>query len=58
MEHHDSPTTIPVAVSEAMIGVVEQAVEGRRVPATVELCWNDEIGQFEMLQVKAWSWSL
>ncbi|MEM1082921.1 MAG: hypothetical protein AAGI48_02275 [Verrucomicrobiota bacterium] len=58
MEHRDSPETVAIAVGGKTAAVVAPELEGKRAPATIEVRWNPEIGQFEIVRLVSWGWSL
>lgn len=58
MEHRDGMDTLVVGARDTLAREISEMVEGRRVPATIELRWNSEIQQFEVVRLVARTWSL
>jgi len=58
MEHRDSADTVVIAVLSSMAPEITELVRGKRVPVTMEVSWNNEIGQFELVRLVARTWSL
>ncbi|MBK1826726.1 hypothetical protein [Haloferula rosea] len=57
MEHRDFSESLPLALRPELTREVTQLVEGRRVPVTVEVRWNADLGQFELQRLLGLSWS-
>ena len=58
MEHRDGMDTVVVGATDLLAREISEMVERRRAPATVELRWNAEIRQFEVVRLVARTWSL
>jgi len=58
MEHRDGMDTVVVGATDLLAREIAEMVEGRRVPVTIELRWNAEIRQFEVVRLVARTWSL
>ena len=57
MEHRDSTETLVASVRGSLAIEMAGLVKGLRVPVTLEVRWNQEIGQFEIVRLVARSWS-
>ncbi|MGB1129441.1 MAG: hypothetical protein ACPG4K_05280 [Haloferula sp.] len=58
MEHRDSPDGAILALKPEIAHEVLRMVEGKRVPATIELIWNPSIQCFELQRLLGKGWSL
>jgi hypothetical protein len=58
MEHRDSTDAVVVAAVDSVARELADLIEGKRVPLTLEVRWNDQIGQFELVRLVARNWSL
>ncbi|MEP4077130.1 hypothetical protein [Haloferula sp.] len=57
MEHRDSTETLVASARDSLAIEIAELVKGLRVPLTLEIRWNQEVGQFEIVRLVARNWS-